>query len=239
MYLSRLWLNPRSREVRRDLADPRELHRTVMRGFPQVEPAGEAARAHHGVLHRVDDDPRSGRLVLYVQSKSRPDWASLPEGYLVDTMGEVDNPATTEVDAAWAALSPQQVLGFRLRANPTRKIDTKSGPDGKRRNGKRVELRGEDALLGWLRRKGEEAGFALCGTISDPTVPDVEVAEERKLLGRRSRSEAQKHELTFAPVLFEGRLVVSNPEAFRAALAAGLGPGKAFGFGLLSIQRAR
>ncbi|MBX5446264.1 type I-E CRISPR-associated protein Cas6/Cse3/CasE, partial [Sphaerobacter sp.] len=33
MYLSRLILNPRSRDVRRDLADCQQLHRSVMSGF--------------------------------------------------------------------------------------------------------------------------------------------------------------------------------------------------------------
>src|SRR5262249_5686638 len=98
MYLSRLWLNPRSRDVQRDLADVREMHRTVMRAFPAVEPPGEAARAHHGVLYRCEDDRRQGRLILYVQSKTSPDWQSLATGYLVDLMGEVDNPATKALD---------------------------------------------------------------------------------------------------------------------------------------------
>ncbi len=42
MYLSRLILNPRSRAVRRDLADCHSMHRTVMSGFPNVEAAGDA-----------------------------------------------------------------------------------------------------------------------------------------------------------------------------------------------------
>jgi len=239
MFLSRLWLNPRSREVQRDLMDPNEMHRTVMRAFPQVEAVGEAARAHHGVLHRADDDRHQGRLVLYVQSKSSPDWSGLPEGYLMDLMGEVENPGTKPLDTAWAAFEPGMVLTFRLRANPTRKIDTKSGPDGKRRNGKRVELRGDEALRGWLARKAAVAGFEFCGTSSDAAVPEVEVVEERKLVGRRSNVDGEKKPLTLASVLFEGRLRVLDVGAFRAALAAGVGPGKAFGFGLLSIQRAR
>jgi CRISPR system Cascade subunit CasE len=239
MYLSRLWLNARSREVRRDLADPHEMHRTVMRGFPPIEPASDAARAHHGVLYRVDDDPRLGRLVLYVQARTEPDWRPLPEGYLVDAMGEIDNPSTTEVLSAWAALAPGRELAFRLRANPTRRIDTKSGPDGKRRNGKRVELRGDEALLTWLQRKAKDAGFALRNTSEDATVPDVRIVEERKLVGRRPRAEGDKSRLTFAPVLFEGVLRVADADAFRRALAEGIGPAKAFGFGLLSVQRAR
>jgi CRISPR system Cascade subunit CasE len=39
-------------------------------------------------------------------------------------------------------------------------------------------------------------------------------------------------------VVFEGRLRVTDAEAFRRALAAGIGSGKAFGFGLLSVAPA-
>lgn len=239
MYLSRLWLNARSREVRRDLGNTHEMHRTVMRAFPELDPPGDAARARHGVLYRVDDDPRSGRLALYVQARTTPDWSPLPAGYLVDTMGEIDNPSTTEVLSAWATLAPGWELAFRLRANPTRKIDTKSGPDGKRRNGKRVELRDDEARLAWLQRKAKDAGFELCKARADAAVPEVSVVEERKLIGRRPQVESEKSRLTFAPVLYEGLLRVTNADTFRNTLANGIGPGKAFGFGLLSIQRPR
>ena len=50
---------------------------------------------------------------------------------------------------------------------------------------------------------------------------------------------SRERKLTLAGASFEGNLAVTDADAFRAALAAGIGPGKAFGFGLLSIQRAR
>jgi CRISPR system Cascade subunit CasE len=40
-------------------------------------------------------------------------------------------------------------------------------------------------------------------------------------------------------VQFEGDLEVTDAAAFRAALAQGIGSGKAYGFGLLSIARPR
>lgn len=46
-------------------------------------------------------------------------------------------------------------------------------------------------------------------------------------------------QLTFGAVLFEGRLRVTDADLFRAALASGIGPAKAYGFGLLSIAPAR
>jgi len=44
--------------------------------------------------------------------------------------------------------------------------------------------------------------------------------------------------LTVGDVLFDGRLVVTDADRFRETLTAGIGSGKAYGFGLLSIARA-
>ncbi len=44
--------------------------------------------------------------------------------------------------------------------------------------------------------------------------------------------------LTFASVLFDGDLVVLDKMLFLEALSGGIGTGKAYGFGLLSIAPA-
>jgi CRISPR system Cascade subunit CasE len=45
--------------------------------------------------------------------------------------------------------------------------------------------------------------------------------------------------LRFGAVLFEGRLEVTDRELFLTALREGIGSGKAFGFGLLSVAGGR
>jgi CRISPR system Cascade subunit CasE len=229
MYLARAFLNPVSRAVRGDLADEMGLHRTLMRAFP--DNAGPSPRKQHGVLYRVDEDVRRGRVVLLVQSATRPDFARLPAGYILDLgddfdlgNGVPDNPAVRAVDEERERIAVDDRFAFRLRANTTKRILTKSGPDGKRRNGKRVPVRGDDSRLAWLARHAQKGGFA---------PEDVRVTEVP------ARSSGGRRELTFAGAIFEGRLRVTNADAFRAALAEGIGPAKAFGFGLLSIQRAR
>lgn len=229
MYLARAFLNPVSRAVRADLADVMGLHRTLMRAFP--DDAGPSPRKQHGVLYRVDEDARRGRVVLLVQSATRPDFARLPAGYILDLgddfdleAGVPDNPAVRTVDEERERIVVDDRFAFRLRANTTKKILTKSGSDEKRRNGKRVPVRGDDSRLAWLARYAQKGGFA---------PEDVRVTEVP------ARSGGGRRELTFAGAIFEGRLRVTNADAFRAALAEGIGPAKAFGFGLLSIQRAR
>lgn len=220
MYLSLLRLEPRSADVLRDLRDPQALHRTILRAFPDVLDPEVKARAYHGVLHRLEYERRTGRVLLYVQSWIAPDWSALPADYLVDD--GMTNPSVKSVAGAYGRLEAGRVLRFRLRANPTRKIDTKTGPDGAHRNGRRVPLTGLDAQIGWLVRKAEEHGFALL----QATVAATGAAE---------RVHSYSTGRTFQGVLFEGRLVVRDPERFREALATGIGPAKAYGFGLLSV----
>ena len=170
MYLSRLAINPRSRDVQQDLADIYQMHRTVMSAFPHVE-GKDAARAELAVLYRLETVERSREVVLLVQSQNPPDWSHLTRGYLAADSGEVENPATKDISRGMQALREGQVLRFRLRANPTRKIETKSTPDGQRRNGRRVDLRTEQLQLEWLARRAEQAGFALV-----PALPDGDVS---------------------------------------------------------------
>ena len=227
MYLSRLEINPRSREVRRDLSDVYQMHRTVMSAFPDVQERQEA-RAGLAVLYRLETGEGTGGTVLLVQSGVLPDWTHLAPDYLSGSGGEVGNPATRDMTLALAALHEGQVLRFRLRANPTRKIETKSDPDGRRQNGRRVDLRTETQQLEWLSRRAEQAGFGLLPVHPGSDVPAVRVGAGDKLLGKG-------RQLTLASVLFDGLLEITDPDRLRCAVADGIGPGKAFGCGLMSL----
>lgn len=232
-YLSRLILNPRGPSVRRGLADCHELHRTILSAFPSVR--GDA-RQEFGVLYRLEQPPRDGgALVLLVQSRERPDWSRLPPDFLRAEDGERDNPAMRPLDDAYGSLEAGRVLRFRLRANPTKKINTKSSPEGERRNGQRVPLIGEEARLAWLARKASEAGFRLLAVQGRPETPAVDAGHGQKQTGWRPTANGKVAPLTFEAVRFDGSLVVTDADRFRSALASGIGSGKAYGFGLLSI----
>jgi CRISPR system Cascade subunit CasE len=231
MYLSRLVLDPRNRAVRHALGDLQAMHRAVMAAFPDV--GGSDARARHGVLWRLEPDPRAGATVLLVQSASEPDWSRLPSGFLADI------PATRPIDRALEVLAPGVRLRFRLLANPTRKIDTKSGDDGARRNGHRVPLRDEAALLAWIVRKGTDAGFSVGDDVA-AAARSVVVRPLGDAIGRRGRDgEGRTSRLTLRGVTFEGLLTVTDAERLRQAVTQGIGPGKAYGCGLLSLAPDR
>lgn len=232
-YISRLLLNPRNAAVQRDLANCQNLHRTILLAFPQSENSG--ARRQFKVLYRVESDSGSGDIPLLVQSEYRPDWLALPPAYFADLDGVPENPALKSLDGVYDQLRMGQALRFRIRANPTRKICTKSDPHGEKRNGKRVPLRTDDALFNWLQRKGTAGGFDLIRVRSSPNVLNTQLIPESRSRGTRTDTGT----LTFASVLFEGELSVTDPGRFRQSLENGLGPGKAYGFGLLSVAPSR
>lgn len=232
MYLSRLILNARHRAVQRDLADCQHLHRTVMALFPQVE--GPDPRAALAVLYRLDESPQTAKPILLVQARVAPDFTRLEAGYLAEDLDGRENPTCKPVDEQYGRIAQGARLAFRLRANPTRKVDTKSGPGGERRNGRRVVLDGDDEQLTWLKRKAETNGFALVAASVRPGAPGG--SQE----GRRPTGEGDdaKRRITFGAVLFEGELRVTERDKFLAALVDGIGPAKAYGFGLLSVAPA-
>jgi CRISPR system Cascade subunit CasE len=225
MYLSLLHLNPSSPHVQRDVRDVAAMHRTVMHAYPDLLDPASKPRERYSVLYRLEFSQSRGWL-LYVQSAVRPDWDSLPAEYVVDDAdGGLPGVTTKSVAAAYDSLRSGQLLRFRLRANATRKIDTKSGPDGQKRNGRRVPLYKAEDQIAWLMRVAERSGFQLQQVVISGT-------------GASERVQGRSRNLQFQGVLFEGVLQVSDPDQFRQALRDGIGPGKAYGFGLLSIGPA-
>lgn len=140
LYLSRLTLNPRSRQVRAELNNPYEMHRTLLQGL-------DTCRKDAAMLFRVDVDRASGVPTVLVQSRLQPDWESVfaNRDYLLPHLP--GNPALKAISPRFAA---GQLLQFRLRANPTVK-----------RNGKRSGRYGENEQREWLERKLITAGCQL------------------------------------------------------------------------------
>lgn len=222
MYLSKLELNPRSREACRDLASAYELHRTLAHAFPNR--AGEDYRTVHGVLFRVEPavNPAAPPCVL-VQSTTAPNWSELPLDYL----------HSTQCKPLALSFREGQILGFRLVANPTKKIVREGQRQGKRvplfdTTSKQDEL--SPAQL-WLRRKAELSGFEVLHAFTEAfTLPSAWSPTATRSLS--------KQQLPLYGVRFDGVLRVRAPQRLVEALAQGLGPAKAFGFGLLSLANS-
>lgn len=207
MYLSQLILNPGAKLVLADLSDPYQMHRTVMSGFPQNLPQDER------VLFRVELQRQAPVVRVLVQSHTSPGWEHLLEKGYLQLPAEVKEIAFGPAEG--------QEFRFRLLANPTKRLRA----DGKE-DGPRVGLVHEDDQLAWLQRKGELHGFrVLDATVGKAVQPD----------GWKVTGDGQKHRLRQVGARFDGRLQVTNAQAFSQAWLDGIGSGKGLGFGLLSL----
>ena len=248
MYLSKLLLNPTNSRVREDLSDCQRMHNTVMSGFPSSGESDGVARSKYSVLYRIEANDREQSIVLLVQSAVRPYWDHLvANGYLAaSSLGE-ENPAVKCNDEQISPITDGMVLRFRLKANPTKKVGTSSKTDrlsgAPKNNGRRVFIETPDAQIDWLVRKGRISGFELLAVSVSPGVPDVAVGGQTTETGLKrigdvrdkSSLAVKTHRLTFRGFVFEGHLKVTDEKAFKAALIKGIGSGKAYGFGLLSV----
>ena len=203
MYLTRLRLEPRSAQARRDLSDAYQMHKSLARAFA----ADETSKPERFLwrLETVGHD-WSNPIVL-VQSNCAADWSCLERlpQYL-------KQPAETKALAPERLIQAQADYRFRLLANPT-----------VTRDGKRYGLASEDEQLAWLARQSEKHGFELKAA----WVSSSDVAKMRKA----------SMSMQVQRAWFEGVLQVRQSDLLIQAFAAGLGPAKAFGCGLLSLAR--
>lgn len=221
MFLHRFHLNLRCKEVRRDLADPYELHSTLCRAFS--EPDRKCAQGEF--LWRLEPETDcNGCPRVLVQSRSLPDWSRIGiQGWF----SQFPDPA---IDLAGKLkldlLQAGQKFRFRLRANPCVS-----------RQGKRLGLLQLEDQEAWIERKGrQQHGFSLPRLGSERI--DVRISQEQMLRGAR-RDGSNIHVFS---VLYDGVLTVTAPAEFRLALLGdasrvhvGIGHGRALGLGLLSV----
>ncbi|MGO9177494.1 MAG: type I-E CRISPR-associated protein Cas6/Cse3/CasE [Desulfobaccales bacterium] len=182
-------------------------------------------KADSGFLFRIDPRP-GGRAVILVQSAVRPDWdyAFHNARYLLA--------APPEMKSFDLHFTKGQSLLFRLVANPTRRLrkhslEADGQPIEEKWEGKRVPVRDEQ-LFDWLARRAEPAGFSVKADCTNVQPGYIYVNKTKDGYGHRLRS-----------VRYDGILNVADPARIQETIIHGIGPGKAFGFGLLSLVRSQ
>ncbi len=167
----------------------------------------EAAR---DFLFRVEEGAARGPTRVLLQSAVRPESAE-----------RVRVLACREYALA---LSPGRGLRFRLLANPVRTIKDADGRLNHRGEIKscRVPLIREEEQLAWLARKLEGGARLLASACSG--LPPLYFRKK-------------DHPGKLATCLFDGVLEVTDAERFGELIRCGVGPGKAFGCGMLSLAR--
>jgi CRISPR system Cascade subunit CasE len=209
-WLTRIVVNPRHRGVRADLHDAHRMHCRLMSLFP--DDLGSDARHRTGLLYRLETT-RTGDSVVLAQSTLQPDPSRLPAGYGTTQY----RPLTPMLDA----LTGSMQVRYRLAANASKRAWK---GDDKHRPGQIVALSGDDAAQ-WWRDRASHHGLHLHTLQYEP------VAAAR---GERD-SDTIRHSIT----RFDGIAEIRDPHAVRAAVLAGIGRGKTYGCGLLSLAPVR
>lgn len=126
-----------------------------------------------------------------------------------------------ELSGWLAAMQPGQLWGFDLLTMPSKKV-----ADGESANSRRRVLRTQEERLAWLARKAEQNGFAIL---------DVREAAGEKAGALHAEEKGDR--LYLDTYHYSGTLQITDAEKFRLALRHGIGPGKAYGLGMLLLKR--
>ncbi|MGV9290950.1 type I-E CRISPR-associated protein Cas6/Cse3/CasE [Streptomyces sp. NPDC003719] len=207
--IARIRLNPHSRDVQRDLRDATQMHRTLMRMVP--DGLGDAPRHQVGLLYRLDETDTASTLLAQA---AQLDPTRLPTGY-----GYADVKSLTPM---FTALRKGLAVRYRIVLNPAKRERLPLEQKGKR--GRIVPLSGTEADQWWLRR-ATEAGLdvhVLTPTNMEPARP------------RGHNASPMRHSL----IRYDGTATVTDPDALHNAVIHGIGRGKPYGAGLLSLAPA-
>jgi len=199
------FLFPKSYRVQKELSNPYQLHKTIMKAFPdnlkEMEKDGR-------VLFRVDKESKKPHPLMLIQSTLCPNWSFLidDDQYLLRSplFKQFSYPQFKKGNKYW----------FQLFCNPTKKID-----------GKRIGMYKEEKQYIWLKRKAELNGFNLI---------HVNITRKEEITAKVNKNAKI---MNFYGVQFEGVIQIVNPEKFNNTLRNGIGSGKAFGFGFLTISK--
>lgn len=243
MFFTRFPVNKTLRSARRLLGNPYAMHAAITGSFP---PAQMENRGEGRLLWRLDDQV-DGSLVLYIVSPTEPSLVGLDE-----QMGWPDlEPqwGTRSYDRYLEQIRNGQRYAFRLVANP---VVSRSGIRGAQGRSKRIPhltatqqaawLIGKDAYPGLEaevpelfmqqeKNRAERNGFRVA--IDKRTgEPRLLVSDIRTMTFRQGRDGRR---ITLAKARYDGLLEVTDADALRHALVYGIGHGKGFGCGMLTI----
>jgi CRISPR system Cascade subunit CasE len=184
---------------------------------------GNAHALHQRIMQAFPDEQRQNARadwnilfrqepdsdVILVQSEIEGCWGNLPPNYLKQHSSKSFTPDAKLFDAG-------RVMQFRLKANPTK------------RNSQTKKLIGmfhQADQLTWLERKANQHGFILHG---------VDVIPTPNAFGIKARGQAP---IRLVTVLYQGVLQVTDSDLLIAAIQEGIGRGRSYGCGLLSVAR--
>jgi CRISPR system Cascade subunit CasE len=252
MYLSQLLIdtggNPdHPRPGRNWLSNVYNVHRRLSMAFPlhqyrladpnNLSPYKPMNFDQRPFLYRIDHniDGTDSRAVIIVQSHHAPDW----EWCFQNAPDFLAAPVQVK---SW---DPTYAVGdnlyFKIKINAAKKSSDHRKPCEnlpEKSQGKRLALtwdagtNPDQAIGDWLSKKIHGKGFE---------VSSSQLIHLGWVYGYRPRYTPNGNNtgvMRFRSALLEGKLRVSDPNAFRVTLETGLGSAKSFGFGLISVFKA-
>lgn len=233
-YLSSISLNPLRTGTQSLLRSPQKMHAAVLGGLA-VQPV------EHRALWRLEK--RAHKLELLVLTKTRPSWEHIIEqaGWPGADGGVA---RIADYEPLLALVMQGREFRFRVKANAVSSLrapqkltnaQAASLEGGEARRGFRVGHRTTSAQLAWfVRRASDDPSWGF--TVGDPTEPNVQIVERERLAFRKP---VGGNLVTLDTAVFEGRLRVTDSSRFRDVVTNGLGKGKAYGCGLLTLAGLR
>ncbi|MCD4556951.1 type I-E CRISPR-associated protein Cas6/Cse3/CasE [Schaalia sp. lx-100] len=225
-------INPGKYEGRKLLLNPQAMHARVLRFFP---PDMESKKGER-VLWRIDSQEH--RHILYIVAPETPD-----TGGFVEQAGWETRPAqSADYQPLLDKLRVGQEWRFRLRANPAHRVA--SAVQGQR--GKVLPHVTVTQQIAWLCAQGKKHGFLIPNFGTNDEIQDLQQVKEGiptvavtergdRIFDHYNKNRLGKEQITLRQAQFDGALRIENVDLFRHALVSGIGRGKAYGCGLLTL----
>jgi len=222
VYLTRFFVDPRNRQGIRYQQNPHLLHAAIYNAMPTQPVVAQPGESRP--LWRLDlGDPR--RPILYVASPEKP------------ALDDLANEAGQSVDGRVyevrdyapfvEGLQVGQVYAFRLAANPVHQGRHEAGDATKRFGHVTAEQQ-----VRWLIDHTDKWGFEVLPGVAG--VPDVATVSRRRITFRRGQDM-----VTLDVADFAGHLRIVDTGLFRHGLVSGIGHGRAYGCGLMTLAAPR
>ena len=185
---------------------------SIFHGAAESSFEGERKRR----LWRIDN--LNGNYYMLLLSEDRPELSGFCEQFSSENKWE-----TVDYDKLLRNITAGDIKQFRLTANPTISVCDEKGKRGK----VLAHITAEHQKQ-WLIEKGKSNGFIL----NDDSFDIVQCKWKRFY---KSGSKA----ITLLSVTYEGILEITDAELFRNALTKGIGRGRAYGMGLMTIMKVK
>lgn len=235
-YLSRIPLNPMRRRSQVLLSNPQRMHAEILNALPN-QPVQERTLWRREFVQDTVSNQR--RVELIVLTQTQPSWAKMVTeyGWPHTLEGEA---LVRDYEPALSHIQPGRELAFRVTANPSsvthtpEKTSSTQAAQLAKGRGIRVGHRSAPHQLDWFLQRATNENTPWGFSVGDRSSPNVRLVHREHVSFRKHQ---QGPLVTLDTATFEGILRVINVSQFHEVLLGGLGRGKAYGCGLLTIAK--